>query len=285
MVDQADRLRELVKSNRGQTSPARVIAITSGKGGVGKTNLAVNLGIALIKQGARVLLVDADLGLANVDMLLGVVPRFNLGQVISGQRNIEEIITSGPLNLRIIASGSADYKMANLSERSLEFCLRQLNDLEGNTDIMLVDTGAGISRNVLKFVLAAGEVIIVTTPEPTAITDAYGIIKVVASVDQKIPLWVVVNMVNNENEGWQVMERLSAVSKRFLGVELSCIGFIPMDPNVARAVKEQQPFILSKPRSAASQKILEIARNLLDRSPDTPITRNFFQRLINGKHN
>lgn len=296
MVDQAQRLRELIRNtddnrqgdgqqndNRHRHS-ARVIAITSGKGGVGKTNLSVNLGIALMKLGSRVLLVDADLGLANVDMLLGLVPKFNLGQVITGQKTIDDVITHGPLGLRIVASGSADYKMANLSDRSLEFCLQQLNELEKNTDIMLIDTGAGISRNVLKFVLAAEEVIIVTTPEPTAITDAYGIIKVIASADKTTPIWVVVNMIKDENEGRQVMERLSTVSKRFLGVELTSIGFIPMDPNVSKAVKEQQPFIIGKPRTIASEHVLAIAKTLLGAPLVQKPSRNFFQRLLRGKY-
>jgi flagellar biosynthesis protein FlhG len=283
MVDQADRLRELIKNNNPDTSPARVIAITSGKGGVGKTNLAVNLGISLIKLGSRVLLVDADLGLANVDVMLGVIPKFNLGQVLAGQKSIDEIITGGPLGLKIIAGGSGDYKMANLSERSLEFCLQQLSDIEKNTDIMLIDTGAGISRNVLKFVLAAEEVIIVTTPEPTAITDAYGIIKVVASANRNTPIWVVVNMTHDENEGKQVMERLAAVSKRFLDIELCHIGSIPIDPNVPRAVKEQQPFVISRPRSAAAQTVMEIAENILNRSIHHHRPGSFFERLIRGK--
>jgi flagellar biosynthesis protein FlhG len=283
MVDQADRLRELIKNNLPETPPTRVIAITSGKGGVGKTNLAVNLGIAFLKLGSRVLLVDADLGLANVDVMLGVIPKFNLGQVLAGHKSIDEIVTNGPLGLKIIAGGSGDYKMANLSERSLDFCLQQLSDIENNTDIMLIDTGSGISRNVLKFVLAAEEVIIVTTPEPTAITDAYGIIKVVASANRNTPIWVVVNMIRDENEGKQVMERLSTVSKRFLDIELCHIGSIPLDPNVPRAVKEQQPFIIGRPRTQASQNVMEIARNILNRSVHHSRPGSFFERLIKGK--
>lgn len=283
MVDQAERLRELIKTNTPDSSPARVIAITSGKGGVGKTNLAVNLGIALMKLGSRVLLVDADLGMANVDVMLGVIPKFNLGHVLAGQKNINEIMTNGPLGLKIIAGGSGDYKMANLTERSLEFCLQQLSDIENSADIILIDTGAGISRNVLKFVLAAEEVIIVTTPELTAITDAYGIIKVVASVNRDIPIWVVVNMTHDENESKQVMDRLSAVTNRFLGIELCHIGSIPMDPNVPRAVKEQQPFIIGRPRTLAAQNVVEIAQNILDRSVCHHRTGSFFERLLRGK--
>jgi flagellar biosynthesis protein FlhG len=282
MVDQAERLREIIKgSTTNHAKLARVIAVTSGKGGVGKTNFAVNLGIALSKLGARVLLVDADLGLANVDMILGLTPKYHLGHVISGRKRIEEVILDGPAGLKVVASGSGDYRLANLTERSLESCLQHLNEVEKITDIMLIDTGAGISRNVLKFVLAAGEVVIVTTPEPTAITDAYGIIKVIASADLNTPIWVVVNMTKDETEGEQVMERLSTVSQRFLGRNLVNIGFIKFDPNVSRAVKEQQPFIISRPRCAASLDVNNIAKNILNRSVNANLgARGFFERLF-----
>jgi flagellar biosynthesis protein FlhG len=281
MADQAERLREIIKSSTSNVKMARVIAVASGKGGVGKTNFAVNLGIALSKLGKQVLLVDADLGLANVDMILGLIPKYHLGHVISGQKRIQEVILDGPAGLKVVASGSGDYRLANLTERSLENCLQHLNEVEKSTDIILIDTGAGISRNVLKFVLAAGEVVIVTTPEPTAITDAYGIIKVIVSVDVNTPIWVVVNMTKDEAEGKQVMERLSTVSQRFLGINLVNIGFITVDPNVSRAVKEQQPFIIGHPRCAASQDVNKIARNILNRAANGQFgVKGFFERLF-----
>ncbi|MCL6588498.1 MAG: MinD/ParA family protein [Firmicutes bacterium] len=282
MADQAERLREIMKENKTAAKPARVIAITSGKGGVGKTNFAVNLGIALSKLGAKVTLVDADLGLANVDVVLGLVPQYNLGHVILGEKQISEVIVNGPSGLRVVTSGSGIYKLANLSEKNLERCLEHLNEIEKSTDIMLVDTGAGLSRNVLKFVLAAGEVIIVTTPEPTAITDAYGVIKVIAGADKRTPIWVVVNMIHNEAEGNQSLERLVTVSQRFLGVALTKIGFIPLDPVVSKAVKDQQPFIISHPRSLASLSIQQIAKDLLNGGSmgDTGNHLSFFERLI-----
>jgi flagellar biosynthesis protein FlhG len=214
-------------------------------------------------------------------MILGLTPKYHLGHVISGRKRIEEVILEGPAGLKVVASGSGDYRLANLTERSLENCLQHLNEIEKNTDIMLIDTGAGISRNVLKFVLAAGEVVIVTTPEPTAITDAYGIIKVIASADSNTPIWVVVNMTKDETEGEQVMERLSTVSQRFLGINLANIGFIKFDPNVSRAVKEQQPFIISRPRCAASLDVNNIAKNILNRSVNANLgARGFFERLF-----
>lgn len=279
MADQAERLREMVKTNRGNQT--RVIAVTSGKGGVGKTNFAVNLGIALAKAGNRVTLIDADLGLANVDVILGMVPQFNLGHVILGEKQISEVIIDGPAGLKVVTSGSGLYKLANLSEKNLERCLEYLNEIEKSTDIMLIDTGAGLSRNVLKFVMAAGEVVIVTTPEPTAITDAYGVIKVIASADKKTPIWVVINMIRNESEGNQSIDRLNTVSQRFLGVQLTKIGFIPLDPIVSKAVKEQQPFLIGYPKSSAAQSINQIASNLLNNGIASPVNHiSFFERLV-----
>ncbi len=283
MADQAERLREIVRGagNKNLINQTRVIAVTSGKGGVGKTNFSVNMGIALAKLGAKPLLVDADLGLANVDVIMGVLPPYNLGHVILGEKKITDVMINGPAGLRVIASGSGVYKLANLSEKSLEQCLLELNEIEKYADIMIIDTGAGLSKNVLKFVLAAGEVVVVTTPEPTAITDAYGLIKVVASSDPNTLIWLVVNMVKNDSEGSQVVDRLSTVSKRFLGIDLLPLGYIPYDPIIPRAVKEQQPFIISHPRSMAGQSVDQIARNLLSNGMESlHHSTGFFDRLI-----
>jgi flagellar biosynthesis protein FlhG len=281
MADQAERLRAIVKENMNNVNPARVITVTSGKGGVGKTNFAVNLGITLSKLGQKVLLVDADLGLANVDVMLGMIPKFNLGHVLLGEKKIADIIINGPEGMKIIPGGSGLYKLANLGEKKLTQCLAHLNELEKTTDIILIDTSAGLSKGVLKFVLAAGEVIIITTPEPTAITDAYGIIKVIAGNKRELPIRVVVNMVKNEKEAGEVMERLAAVTQRFLGIDLVRLGFIPLDTVVPKAVKQQQPFILSHPRSAVAQSIIQMANQLI--SGDVPITTgslSFFERLL-----
>lgn len=279
MADQAERLRKMVKENK--ANQARVIAVTSGKGGVGKTNVAVNLGIALAQAGSKVTLIDADLGLANVDVILGMTPQFNLGHVILGEKQISDVIINGPAGLKIVASGSGLYKLANLSEKNLEQCLEYLNEIEKSTDIMLIDTGAGLSKNVLKFVMAADEVLIVTTPEPTALTDAYGVIKVIANTNKATPIWVVVNMIRTENEGKQSMDRLNTVSKKFLDVELAKVGYIPLDPIVSKAVKEQQPFIVGHPKSLAAQSIGQIANNLLYGGSVAPVNNlSFFERLI-----
>jgi flagellar biosynthesis protein FlhG len=291
MADQAERLRTIIKSahttlqpinSLNSGNPARVIAVTSGKGGVGKTNFSVNVGIALAQLGQRVLLVDADLGLANADVVMGVTPKFHLGHVLSGQKQVNEVIQDGPAGMKILAGGSGDYELANLGERGLASCIASLNEIEKDLDFIILDTGAGISNSVLKFVLAAGEVIIVTTTEPTSITDAYGIIKVVATTDPNILLRVVVNMARDTAEGQQVMERLTAVSKRFLGISLANIGFVTWDQTVSKAVKEQRPFIIGHPRSVAAQDITQIAKNILDRAVNSKkgSAKNFFERLL-----
>jgi flagellar biosynthesis protein FlhG len=286
MADQAERLRTIIKdatnNSLSSVNPARVIAVTSGKGGVGKTNFSVNVGIALAQLGQRVLLVDADLGLANADVVMGVTPKFHLGHVLSGQKQVSEVIQDGPAGIKILAGGSGDYKLANLGERGLASCIASLTEIEKDLDFIILDTGAGISNSVLKFVLAAGEVIIVTTTEPTSITDAYGIIKVVVTTDPNIPLWVVVNMARDTVEGKQVMERLTTVSKRFLGISLANIGFVTWDQTVSKAVKEQQPFIIGHPRSVVAQDIKQIANNILNRAVNSKKSsaKNFFERLL-----
>lgn len=291
MADQAERLRTIIKgaTNWDQpvnslkaVNPARVIAVTSGKGGVGKTNFSVNMGIALAQLGQRVLLVDADLGLANADVVMGVTPKFHLGHVLSGQKQVSEVIQAGPAGIKILAGGSGDYELANLSERDLANCVASLNEIEKDLDFIILDTGAGISNSVLKFVLAAGEVIIITTTEPTSITDAYGIIKVVATTDPNIPLWVVVNMARDTAEAKQVMERLTTVSQRFLGITLANVGFVTWDQTVSKAVKEQRPFIIGHPRSVVAQDIGQIAKNILNRTVNPPKSgaKNFFERLL-----
>ncbi len=282
MYDQAEKLREMVKENQESILGTRVIAVTSGKGGVGKTNLAVNLGIALSQKGNRTLLVDADLGLANVDVLTGLIPKYHLGHVISGVKAMNEIVLTGPAGLRIIAGGSGDYRLANLNERNLEICLQHINDIEKITDIMIVDTGAGISRSVLKFVLAAEEVVVVTTPEPTAITDAYGVIKVIASSTQHTSILLIVNMVKNDKEGEEVVRKLTTVSEKFLGITVKCLGFVPHDQVVSKAVKEQQPFTIIHPRSQAAHGVQKIAEKLVDQEAESKKEGigSFFNKLL-----
>lgn len=283
MHDQAESLRELMNRDAASNTArrARILTITSGKGGVGKTNLAVNLSIALGQLNKRVILVDADLGLANVDVILGIIPQYHLGHVVSGQKRIDEILLDGPAGIKVVASGSGLQDLANLSEWRLDQCLKELAQLEQMADIILFDTGAGLSRNVLRFILATQEVIVITTPEPTAWTDAYSIIKVIASKNPGTHIRLVVNMIHAEKEGLQVVERFKLVAKRFLDIDIERMGFLYHDPVVTAAVREQQPFILSHPNSIAAQCIKEMARSLVDAAiPEPEGIGSFLKRLV-----
>lgn len=271
MHDQAENLRELVnRVNPTQQRKARILTVTSGKGGVGKTNFAVNMAIALAQMDLKVILVDADLGLANVDVILGMIPQYHLGHVVSGEKTVDEVLVDGPEGIKVIASGSGLQDLANLSEWRLDQCVRELGRLEEMADIIIFDTGAGLSRNVVRFILAAQEVIIITTPEPTAMTDAYSIVKVIASKNPNTKIRLVVNMVHQEKEGVQVVDRLRLVAKRFLDIEIDRLGLLFHDPVVPMAVREQQPFILSHPHSIVAQSIKQMARNLVAAPMDKP---------------
>lgn len=268
--DQAQQLRELVRQERAATtalptlSPergkrTRVIAVTSGKGGVGKTNLVANLGIALANEGLRVGLFDADLGLANIDVLLGLVPRYSLAHVLSGERQIEEIMIPGPGGVMVLAGVSGMSSLADVPPENLERLIQSMDRLDGLLDICLVDTGAGIGRQVMSFVLVAEEVLVVTTPEPTAVTDAYGLIKTLRLNRSPAGIFLVVNMVEGQVEGQEIFNRLQMVSQRFLGVNMVYLGSIERDPCVGKAVRAQRPFLLAYPQSKASRSVRLLA--------------------------
>lgn len=257
MEDQAQKLRELMKTKSG-AAPAiakktRVITIASGKGGVGKTNLAVNLAIAYARMGKRVVVMDADLGLANVNIMLNKIPDFNLYHVIRKQKTMKEIIMDTEYGIQILAGASGFSKIANLNDEERQTFITELYSLS-NADIIIIDTSAGVSSNVLAFVAAADDAIIVTTPEPTAITDAYGIIKIIATeVDNlNIGLKLVVNRVKNISEGRRVAERIINISGQFLNLKVEYLGCIYDDPQVSQAVIKQRPFMVQDPKSKAS---------------------------------
>lgn len=277
--DQAKKLRELAEKKRKGSKKAqdkmlsrsnkRVIAVASGKGGVGKTNLVINLGIALARSAKKILVLDADLGLANVDVLLDINPKYNLQHLISGQKSLSDIIVEGPNQIKIVPGGSGIIELADMTDGQRERLISSFVELENQSDITLIDTGAGISKNVLSFILAAGEVLILTTPEPTAITDAYGLIKVINQKDIDVDIKLLVNMASNEKEAKEVSERISLVSKQFLNKHIEDFGFVLRDSAISQAVKRQQPFILSFPYSDASKCINRIANRFDDTAPKT----------------
>lgn len=254
MEDQAQELREMMSTHK-----TKIIAITSGKGGVGKTNLAVNMAIAYAQQGKKVILIDGDLGMANVNVLLNVVPQYNLMHVINKQKSMQEIITETEFGIKFIAGANGFSKIANLSVDELEEFAKQFG-LLSNADIILIDTGAGIANNVLQFVSAADEVCVVTTPEPTAITDAYGIIKIITTelIDRETRIKLLVNRVHSSDEGKRISEKIINIVAHFLNYKVDYIGFVYDDPVVQASVIRQKPFIVVNPTSKPAQCIKHI---------------------------
>jgi flagellar biosynthesis protein FlhG len=286
MRDQAHKLRSLahrVIRPQVRVGPAvtRVIVITSGKGGVGKTNLAVNLGLTLARMQKRVLLFDADLGLANIDVLLGLAPALTLYDVLYRGKRLEDIVVTAPFDMQIIPGGAGIQELANLDNSQRARLIDMLSYLR-TAEFLLIDTGAGISRNVLGFVAAAQEVILVVTPEPTALTDAYGLIKILARYKVHSEISLVVNRVTGDREAGQAAAKLQLVCGKFLNFTVRHIGSIGEDPMVVRAVKNQEPFVLVEPNSVAARDVQSIARYLLsgDVQTATGAVDNFISRLV-----
>lgn len=270
MIDQANKLRDMIQAKSVQIVPsrslsARVITITSGKGGVGKTNFAVNLAIYLSKIGKRVTVLDADFGLSNVEILLGVIPKYSLADVITGKSSIGEIITEGPMGVQFVSGGSGLNELANITNRQMSYIIEKFAYLDTISDFILIDTGAGISNSVINFIKASDEAVIVTTPEPTSITDAYSLIKTVNEETDRLPKFkMVINRVDDLKEGSNIFEKLEKVANRFLGVNIEYLGSIPYDDNLVKAVKKQQPAIIYFPNCTFSKSMGEIADKLLD---------------------
>ncbi|MCR5385761.1 MAG: MinD/ParA family protein [Treponema sp.] len=276
MEEQLSELKQIMQSATPKTKPAgnhntRIIAITSGKGGVGKTNIAVNMAIAYAQLGKKVILIDGDLGMANVNVLLNVVPKYNLLQVINKQKTMQEIILDTEFGIKFIAGANGFSKIANLSVQELEYFANQFSSL-GNADIIIIDTGAGIANNVLQFVAAADEVYVVTTPEPTAITDAYGIIKIITTeiVDREINIQLLVNRVHSADEGKRISDRIINIVGQFLNYKVNYIGFIYEDPVIQASVIRQKPFIVINPTS----KPAVCVKHIVGRIEKTDVSNN-----------
>jgi flagellar biosynthesis protein FlhG len=275
MADQAERLRELVgggtarsgdsaesrRTDRTAAAPeksepkssTRIIAVSSGKGGVGKTNIAVNLALAYAQIGKKVIVMDADLGLANVNVVLGVIPRYNLYHLIRKQKTLSEILVDTSYGIQIIAGASGFSKIANLNEEERRDFIAELAALS-NADVLIIDCAAGVSNNVISFVAAADDALIVTTPEPTAITDAYGIIKIIATEIENLDLGLklIVNRVKSVVEGKRVAERVINIAGQFLNLKVDYLGFVYDDPIVHTSVVRQKPFLVLEPKSRAA---------------------------------
>lgn len=283
-MDQAANLRRLVLEKGSTTRETKTIAITSGKGGVGKTSLSVSLAIALAQGGASVTLLDADLGLANINVILGIIPKYNLYHVIKGKKTLKEIIIDVPEGIKIIAGASGFHQLANLDQKQRGDFISTIGELEED-DYMIIDTGAGVSQNVLSFVMAADEVIVVTTPEPTAITDAYGIIKSIASQSSEKVIKLIVNRVQSVAEARRVAQRVINIAGQFLNIKVENLGFVFDDLHVAKSVRNQKPFIVSYPKSRAAGCVTLIANRVANKELDTAKgsgLTSFFRNLISG---
>ena len=265
MADQAEQLREMMK-NRENDSPksnTRIITVSSGKGGVGKTNLSINLALAYAQLGKRVIVLDADLGLANVNVVLGIIPKYNLYHLIRKQKVIREIILDTNYGIQIVAGASGFSKIANLTDDEREKFIEDLSELS-SADVIIIDTSAGVSNNVLAFIAAADDALIVTTPEPTAITDAYGIIKIIATeIDYlNLGMKLIVNRVKSVTEGKRVAERVINIAGQFLNLKIDYLGYVYDDPTVQQAVLRQKPFLIADPQCKASICVKHIVSRL-----------------------
>jgi flagellar biosynthesis protein FlhG len=241
------------------TKPVRVIAITSGKGGAGKTNLSVNLGIALAQTGQRVAILDADMGLANVDILLGVYPKFNLSHVLTGEKTLNEIMLEGPAGIKVIPGASGIQKMAELSATEQATMIRAFSEIDQELDVLIVDTAAGISAGVVNFARACQEIIVVVCDEPTSLTDAYAFVKLLNRDYKLSNFHVVANMVKTVEQGQALFQKLTKVTDHYLDVTLRFIGTVPYDENLRKSVQKQLPVVVGFPGSKASLAIKEIA--------------------------
>lgn len=279
-MDQADRLRDLV--SRGENR-ARVLAVTSGKGGAGKTSLAINLALALVEHGKRVILVDVDIGLANADVLLAVQPRVHLGHVLSGEIGILDALTLTPGGVSLLPGCPGVRSFSDLQDSEREFLLDGFREMERYSDFLVIDTGAGITRNVVRFSAAADEVMVVTTPEPTAITDSYAAIKAISREKGAGRVRLVVNMASSRREAARVGDRICSVARKFLGMEVEVLGCILDDDAVRMAVRRRFPLLLEYPKSRAANCIRDLAGEILaDRA--VPRSRGFFKRFASAIH-
>ncbi|GGF96951.1 MinD/ParA family protein [Paenibacillus aceti] len=276
MNDQAQALRQLVSSYRAAMKPdnnqrsARVLTVSSGKGGVGKSNFTLNFALALKLLGRKVLVFDADIGMANIDVLMGARPKYSLYHLLRGERDISEIVELGTLGLPFIAGGSGLADLFTLSEADLNYFTSQIESMAEEMDFIIFDTGAGLSKETLKFITAADECLVVTTPEPTSITDAYALIKVVHGLDEQVNFRLVVNRVNGEAEARQVADKISLVSHKFLEMDIPMLGYLRDDTHVMQAVKKQAPFITAFPASAAARDIQRLAMTYLNVPQNKP---------------
>jgi flagellar biosynthesis protein FlhG len=267
MTDQAPKLKILPnqRQKEHQLFHSRVMAITSGKGGVGKTNVVAGLAMSLAKAGQRVVVLDADFGLANVDILLGLSPKYTLEHVLRGERILEEIMLEGPHGIRLIPASSGIQEFTRLDTSTELRLIQGLQRIAENTDWLLIDTAAGIHDSVIKLLIAAQEIILVSTPEPTSLVDAYAMVKVVHLRDQTKPIWLLVNNAQNHEEAEETVDQIQAAAKRFLNKDINSLGLVPSDNHILQAVRQQQGVVDLFPDSPAAKAFQAISGILMEK--------------------
>lgn len=266
-MDQAQELRNIIKMNKPQTNQlARVITVTSGKGGVGKSNTAVNIAIQLKKMGKRVIILDADFGLANVEVMFGSIPKYNLSDLIYKDKSIKDIITQGPLDIGFISGGSGIEGLTNLSKENIGLLIRNMSELDTLADFIIVDTGAGISDSVIDFLTSSSEILLVMTPEPTSLTDSYSLLKTLGRNPRFTKdinsIKVITNKVASQEEGKKLFSKLNLVVDRFLKIKIEYLGMIPTDEAIEKSVMQQVPVSMQYPASKASSAFRQLALNI-----------------------
>lgn len=290
-MDQAEQLRNVVKlRNQNNKSTARVITVTSGKGGVGKSNVAVNLAIQLTKAGKRVIIFDADFGLANVEVMFGAIPKYNLYDVIYKGKSVKEIITPGPMGIGFISGGSGIIGLNNLYREQISYLIKCLGELNNLADFIIIDTGAGVSDQVLEFVMASPEILMITTPEPSSLTDSYSLLKALYRnpnfVQNGTMIHVIANRVTSVEDGQAVFDKLDSVVSQFLHGSLDYLGMIPQDQALERSVRQQKTVTLNAPNSKSAKAFEILAMDLLEGTHEqaqirwgiTQIFTNFINR-------
>ena len=284
-MDQAEQLRKMMQQTESKPK-ARVITVTSGKGGVGKTSISINLAIQLTRLGKRVVVFDADFGLANIEVMLGVRPQYNLADMMFRGKDLSDIITQGEEGISFISGGSGIQELASMNREQVMFLTSRLIALDKYADVIIVDTGAGISDSVLEFVLASTEVLLVATPEPTSITDAYALLKALNRKEEFVKkhtsIKMISNRVKNEAEGQNVYEKMSVVSEKFLNIPITYLGPVPMDEQISKAVMRQKPVSVINPDAPSAKAIKQIAEKLLElETEEIADKRGMFQLFSN----
>jgi flagellar biosynthesis protein FlhG len=282
MLDQAQRLRQMAAGNKldkKQSSP-KIITVTSGKGGVGKSNFVVNLGLTLQKNGKKVLIFDADVGMGNDDVLLGFLPKYNVFDIIFNNKDIDDVIVTGPYGIKLLPGGSGITRVNEITNTQRNNFLDKLSKIE-DLDYILMDTGAGINRSVLGFIACCDELIILTTPEPTSLMDAYSLIKAVVHFNIKSKAKVVINRTLDKNEGEETYKKFRTAVKTFLKIEVDYIGSVAEDKKLVQAVRSQKPFVIDSPNCEASQDILKISNKLLGIESSGTGVQGLFKKIFN----